>query len=290
MKVFVTYTDVLEVTAIKVFDKLRRDPELIGNENIYFYEPKENEVFEYNYHKELARLLIRKRFLSGRYVKKLAKGERISLDGWKEVREEWLNLWKRCFGDENRVVVCKSVKGRPKILFKFKLFKFLKLSRAYDLVQCLQEANSIAERMLNKMFEKKAKNYDIIISLHSTPLEFLKRYVDVLEIIPETAEGDVAILSSEICLDNHLIRDVLKQLKERFRLPIIPISANVNFPIIYLEIFSRSSSKFAWCFPRLPPSRKFVVLTQTSVQCISRKAVEKSYNTVKGIIKLFAET
>ncbi len=274
-----TYSEILEATAAKVFHNLRKDPEFSKNKDIYFYKPKKEEVFEYVYQIKLAELLVKNGLLKGEPVKKLAKGENLSLKDWEALREEWFYLWKRCFKDKTCVVACEYAANKPYVSSRFK-------GDAYRLIRCVLEAHLFALQKITRILAKKAlsKNCDVILELHNTPLDYL------MTKDKELYDGMVAIFPTNMCLNDPSIVNVLNILKEKLLLPVCYVFPSANFPTIYIEIFSKTFPKLAWSLPRLVPiwkDRKALVLPQASTLLLSRRAVEMSYPIVKLIIKSF---
>ncbi len=264
MKVFVTYGEILETTAVRIFNKLRSDPELRNNENIFFYRPKKKELFEYIYQTKLADLLVKEGLLTSEYAKKLARGDRIGTDGWKELKKEWLSLWRECFGVKRLIIIPLD---KPLFWHKLKLPNPVKTKK---LLRCVQVAHEETVKTLDKEFKRKARNYDIFVELHSSLSN------------PKAKEGAVGAFISKAC--PHLIEKLVKR-------EVAYILRSQDFPTITLEIHSKPSPSqiSAWIFPRLLfPSFEAVSLYQRRIQLMSKEAVRIAYPKVKRIIKLLA--
>jgi len=293
MRVLVTYREIHEATAIRVFYRLRKDPELSRNENIYFYKPKKEEVFEYIYQTKFAELLVKNGLLSREPAKKLAKGKKLSLKDWNELKEEWLSLWERCF--KGKTFVKKLLKERGvEHIERVEVYDLLyeDIPRkwrgdARTLIECALKAHEFALKDTDKELIKKAKKEDcyIIIELHSSSLA------------PENLEeglydGAVMMTLSENCLWDPLIREAVNLIWERRLALSFPGFASTTFPEITLEIYSKYRPGRVWYLPRPFTMKKngssLLVLPRMSGFLTSRKAVEVSYPTVKSILKIFA--
>ena len=271
MKVFVTYGEILETVAVRIFNKLRSDPELRNNENIFFYRPKKKELFEYIYQTKLADLLVKEGLLTSEYAKKLARGDRRGVGDWRKIREEWLKLWEKCFGNRRYIVIGKPVNGDYRPLLRVEFLRFLK-PKAYNLIRCVLKAYKEAVDKYYDEIKKKAKNYDIIVELHSGL----------------GLKGEVGIEASNKCPPS--VIDTLKRLLSKEFLYLG--TRTRDFPGVTLEIFSnRVISPISMLnLPRpcgiSKNKKKLAVLYRENFQVVSSGTIYMAYSRVKFVIKL----